>query len=46
MEAPEYEVYGLTEEEWNALSEEDKESYRAVGSDENISKMEEEEPNA
>lgn len=42
MEIPEYEKYGLSEEDWNALTPEDQESYRAIGDEENQSS---EEPN-
>lgn len=35
-EQQEWEVYGLTEEEWTALSEEDKAAYRAVGEEPNM----------
>lgn len=42
METPEYEQYGLTEEQWNEMDEESKENYRSVGQSENGSEISEE----
>lgn len=38
----EYEIYGLTEEEWNTLSEEERGNYRGIGEQENASVLDEE----
>lgn len=45
MEAPEYEQYGLTEEQWDELTEEEREAYRSVGEEENQTGFGEEAPN-
>lgn len=38
--APEHEAFGLDSDQWNALSEEEKNSYRAIGQEENKSNEE------
>lgn len=40
------EQYGFTQEEWNATTDEEKEAYRGVGTQENASGMSEEGDNA